>query len=61
MAYIERKNELKRRRKRRNKIKKLRAKMARAKHGAEIQSLVQKIKKISPLYPPDVLQQGTKK
>lgn len=52
MSYVERKSELKRRRTRRAKIKKLRARMARAKNPTEADALLQKIKKISPFWQP---------
>jgi uncharacterized protein DUF6800 len=50
MSHIERKTELKRRRHRRAKIKKLRAKLAKAKNPHEAQLVVQRIKKISPFW-----------
>jgi hypothetical protein len=52
MSHIERKSELKRRRTRREKVRKLRAKMARAKNQHEIELIVAKIKKISPFWTP---------
>jgi hypothetical protein len=57
MAYIERKNELKRRRHRRWKIRKLRAKLAQCKDVEQARAIIAKIKKLSPLYPLDFLQQ----
>lgn len=57
MAYIERKNELKRRRHRRWKIRKLRAKLAQCKDAEQAQAIIAKIKKLSPLYPLDFLRQ----
>jgi Family of unknown function (DUF6800) len=50
MSHIERKSELKRRRHRRAKIKKLRAKLAKAKNPHEAQLVTQRIKKISPFW-----------
>jgi hypothetical protein len=52
MSHIERKSELKRRQQRRAKVRKLRAKMAKAKNPHEQQLIVAKIKKISPLWHP---------
>ncbi|HMP01756.1 MAG TPA: hypothetical protein PKD86_07025 [Gemmatales bacterium] len=52
MSHIERKSELKRRRQRRAKLKKLKAKMSRAKTPGEAHAAQQKIKKISPLWQP---------
>jgi hypothetical protein len=52
MSHIERKSELKRKRTRREKIRKLRAKMARAKSPHDAQMIVQKIKLISPFWEP---------
>ncbi|MCS7160919.1 MAG: hypothetical protein RMJ19_10655 [Gemmatales bacterium] len=57
MAYIERKNELKRRRHRRWKIRKLRAKLLQCKEPSEAEAILQKIKKLSPLYPLDWLRE----
>ncbi len=57
MAYVERKNELKRRRHRRWKIRKLRAKLAQCKDVEQARAIIAKIKKLSPLYPLDFLQQ----
>ena len=47
----EREREIKRRRHRRNKIKKLRAKLAEAKNKAEREKIIAKIRKISPAAP----------
>ena len=47
----EREREIKRRRHRRNKIKKLRAKLAEAKNKAEREKIIAKIRKISPTAP----------
>jgi hypothetical protein len=52
MSHIERKSELRRRRTRRDKIRKLRAKIARAKNQHEADLIVQRIKKISPFWTP---------
>lgn len=57
MAYIERKNELKRRRHRRWKIRKLRAKLLQCQQPQEAEAIIQKIKKLSPLYPIDWLRE----
>jgi len=50
MSHVERKSELKRRQHRRAKVRKLRAKMAKAKNPHEQQLIVAKIKKISPFW-----------
>ena len=50
MAYIEKKNELKRKRHRRAKIKKLRARMDKAKNPGEVQTCLVKIKKLNPFW-----------
>ena len=60
MSHIERKSELRRRRQRRAKIRKLRGKAAEAKTPQELAAIVQKVKKISPLYPKEMLQGGAK-
>lgn len=52
MSHVERKTELKRKRTRRAKIRKLRGRMARAKNPTEAENFVQKIKKISPFWEP---------
>lgn len=52
MSHIERKSELKRKRTRREKIRKLRAKIARAKNQHEADLIILKIKKISPFWNP---------
>lgn len=52
MAHVERKSELRRRRHRRQKLRKLRAKLSRAKNPSEAAAIQQKIKKISPLWQP---------
>ncbi len=51
MAHIERKSELHRRRKRREKLRHLKAKLATAKTPAEVAGLMQKIRHISPFCP----------
>jgi len=51
MSHIERKTELKRRRKRREKVRHLKAKLAKAKTSGETAALVQKIRHISPFAP----------
>jgi hypothetical protein len=48
MAHIERKSELHRRRKRREKVRHLKAKLAAAKTPGEVAALMQKIRHISP-------------
>jgi hypothetical protein len=50
MAHVERKCELRRRRARRAKIRKLRAKLEKAKNQAEVEQILAKIKKISPFW-----------
>jgi hypothetical protein len=52
MSHIERKSELKRRRQRREKVRKLRAKMAKAKIPGEQATLLKKIHTISPFWQP---------
>lgn len=52
MSHIERKTELKRKRTRREKVRKLRAKIARAKNQHEADLIVAKIKKLSPFWTP---------
>ena len=52
MSHIERKSELKRRRHRREKIRKLRAKLSHAKNPTEANAIVTKIKAISPFWHP---------
>jgi len=51
MAHIERKSELKRRRKRREKLRHLKAKLAHAKTPAEVAGIMQKIRHVSPFCP----------
>lgn len=50
MAHVERKSELRRRRARRAKIRKLREKLAQAKNQTEMEQILAKIKKISPFW-----------
>jgi hypothetical protein len=50
MSHIERKSELKRRRHRREKVKKLRAKLSHAKNPTEAQAILGKIRTISPFW-----------
>ncbi len=50
MAYIEKKNELKRKRQRKAKIKKLKARMEKAKNPGEAAVHVAKIKKLNPFW-----------
>jgi hypothetical protein len=50
MSHIERKTELKRRRKRQEKLGKLKAKLARAKNPGDTLAILQKIKRISPFW-----------
>jgi len=52
MAYIERKVELKRRRKRRESLAKLQTKLAATKTPADQQAILAKIKRISPFWQP---------
>lgn len=52
MSHIEKKTELKRRRQRREKLRKLKAKMAKAKTPHDGQVILQKIKNISPFWKP---------
>lgn len=51
MGAFTRRQEIDRRRKRRSKIKQLKAKITKAKDGKDIAKLVEKIKRISPHYP----------
>jgi hypothetical protein len=53
MSYIERKVELKRRRKRRATLAKLKTKLAAAKTPADQQAILAKIKRISPFWQPE--------
>jgi hypothetical protein len=52
MSHVERKTELKRRRKRHDKLRKLKAKLAKAKNPHETQVIMQKIKVVSPFWRP---------
>ncbi len=52
MSHVERKTELKRRRQRRAKVKKLKGKMAKAKNPHEASQIQHKIKKVSPFWEP---------
>ena len=52
MSYIERKTELKRKRKRRATVAKLKIKLAATKNPTDQQAIVAKIKKVSPLWAP---------
>jgi hypothetical protein len=52
MSHIERKTELKRRRKRRAKLQKLKGKLAKAKTSGDTQTILQKIKRVSPFWKP---------
>ncbi len=52
MAHIERKTELKRRRQRRAKLRKLKAKLTKAKGPHDVQHVMQKIRQISPFWQP---------
>jgi hypothetical protein len=61
MAHIERKTELKRRRKRKAKIRKLKAKLARAKNPHEQTQIQQRIKSISPFWTPPKKEPAAKK
>jgi hypothetical protein len=53
MAYLERNVELKRRRKRRETVAKLKAKLAAAKTPADQQVIITKIKRVSPFWQPE--------
>lgn len=57
MSAVTRKYEINKRRRRRNKIKKIRAQIAKAKDGQVVQKLVAKILRIHPHYP---IQQNSK-
>ena len=50
MSYVERKSELKRRRSRQAKMRKLKTKLAKAKSAGETQLVLSRIKKISPFW-----------
>ena len=50
MSHIERKSELRRRRQRRAKIKKLRGRMDKAKNPSESHGLIAKIKRLNPFW-----------
>ena len=50
MGAFTRRQEIDRRRRRRNKIKKLKAKITKGAGGQEIAKIIEKIKKISPHY-----------
>jgi len=52
MSYIERKSELKRKRKRRATVAKLKTKLASTKNPADQQAIITKIKKVSPFWAP---------
>jgi hypothetical protein len=52
MSRIVRKHEIQKRRRRKKKLKKLKTKLAKAKGQDELQRLVEKIRKVSPFYPP---------
>ncbi len=52
MSYIERKTELKRKRKRRETVSKLKVKLAATKNPQDQQAIVAKIKKVSPFWTP---------
>jgi len=52
MSYIERKSELKRKRKRRATVAKLKGKLALTKNPTEKEAIVAKIKRVSPLWKP---------
>lgn len=51
MGAFTRRQEIDRRRRRRSKIKQLKAKIAKAGDGKDIAKIVEKIKRISPQYP----------
>lgn len=50
MSHIERKSELKRRRHRREKVRKLRTKLSHAKNPTEAQAILGKIRALSPFW-----------
>jgi hypothetical protein len=52
MSHVERKTELRRKRKRRATLAKLKAKMAATKNPGDQQTILTKIKRISPLWKP---------
>ncbi|HMO35986.1 MAG TPA: hypothetical protein PKA06_08085 [Gemmatales bacterium] len=52
MSYIERKTELKRKRKRRATVAKLKEKLATTKNPGDQQTILAKIKRISPFWEP---------
>jgi hypothetical protein len=53
MSYIERRVELKRRRKRRETLAKLKTKLAATKNPSDQQAILTKIKRISPFWQPE--------
>lgn len=53
MAHIEKKDELRRKRKRKEKLGTLKEKLAKTKNAAEQQAIIQKIHRISPLWKPE--------
>lgn len=52
MSHIERKTELKRKRKRRATVAKLKEKLAKTKNPSDQQAIVTKIKRVSPFWQP---------
>jgi hypothetical protein len=59
MSHIERKTELKRRRKRREKVHKLRRRLVQAKNPTEQAAIVAKIRILSPFWnPPEAVPSG---
>lgn len=58
MSKVVRRYEINRRRARRNKIRKLRMQLSRAKNQSDIQRILTKIRKISPFYPTQQLMEG---
>lgn len=52
MSHIERKTELKRKRKRRATVAKLKTKLAATKNPSDQQAILAKIKRVSPLWKP---------
>ena len=60
MSQVTRRKEIDRRRARRNKIRKLRQRIARAKNQSEVQLLLAKIRKVSPFYPTHQLSEGNR-
>lgn len=60
MSQVTRRKEIDRRRARRNKIRKLRHRLTRAKNQSEIQIILTKIRKVSPFYPTHQLMEANR-